>query len=58
MLCDIDVGSKVENAIIDYAGVIAWIDEAHNLEKTEFFAILPENVINKLIVAAGGNSNG
>jgi uncharacterized protein (TIGR04255 family) len=51
LLCDIDVGSKVGNAITDYAGVIAWIQEAHILEKTEFFAILPDNVINKLDVS-------
>jgi uncharacterized protein (TIGR04255 family) len=58
LLCDIDVGSKVGNTITDYAGAIAWIDEAHILEKTEFFSILPENVINKLVAATGGNNNG
>jgi uncharacterized protein (TIGR04255 family) len=58
LLCDIDVGSKVGNTIADYAGAIAWIDEAHILEKTEFFGILPENIINKLAAAAGGNNNG
>jgi len=58
LLCDIDVGSKVGNTITDYAGAIAWIDDAHILEKTEFFSILPENVINKLVAATGGNNNG
>jgi uncharacterized protein (TIGR04255 family) len=49
LLCDIDVWSKVGNTITDYPGAIAWIDEAHILEKTEFFRILPENVISKLV---------
>jgi uncharacterized protein (TIGR04255 family) len=58
LLCDIDVGSKIGNTITDYASAIAWIDKAHILEKTEFFSILPENVINKLVAATGGNKNG
>ncbi|MCI0467921.1 MAG: TIGR04255 family protein [Beijerinckiaceae bacterium] len=57
LLCDIDVGSKVGNFITDYDGAMAWIQEAHILEKTEFFAILPENLINKLGAAVGA-SNG
>jgi uncharacterized protein (TIGR04255 family) len=57
LLCDIDVGSKVENPIADFATVIAWLDEAHILEKTEFFAILTENVISKLTSATGEIKN-
>ena len=57
LLCDIDVGSKAGTSIADYADAIAWIEEAHTLEKTEFFAILPEDLTNKLRSATGGNNN-
>jgi uncharacterized protein (TIGR04255 family) len=48
LLCDIDVGSKGGTPITDYDGAIAWIGEAHTLEKSEFFSILPKNIIDKL----------
>jgi uncharacterized protein (TIGR04255 family) len=58
LLCDIDVGSKAGNVIAGYDGAIAWIIEAHKLEKAEFFGILPENIIKKLNATSGRNDNG
>lgn len=58
LLCDIDVSSKAGNLIDGYDAVLTWIDEAHTLEKTEFFSILPESIITQLTAPTGGEKNG
>ena len=58
LLCDIDVGSKAGDTIAGYDAAIQWIIDAHALEKTEFFGILPKNIIDKLNAASKGNTNG
>jgi uncharacterized protein (TIGR04255 family) len=58
LLCDVDVATKEGNFLTDYAELVAWIDDAHTLEKAEFFAILPEAITKTLAVKSEGNENG
>jgi uncharacterized protein (TIGR04255 family) len=48
LMCDIDVATPLEMVISDYDEAMAWIEEAHTLEKSEFFLLLSESVIAKL----------
>ncbi len=57
LLCDIDVGSKPGVVITTYDHALSWIDAAHDLEKAEFFGILPDDITNKLTPETGGNAN-
>jgi hypothetical protein len=57
LLCDIDVTTKAGSSISDYVEALAWIEDAHTLEKAEFFAILPDAVTNRLATNSGGNGN-
>lgn len=57
LLCDIDVGTKPGRIMSGYDATMTWIEKAHDLEKAEFFAILPEEVTKKLNAEHRGNSN-
>jgi uncharacterized protein (TIGR04255 family) len=48
LLCDIDVATKAGLVIGSYDEAMGWIEDAHTLEKTEFFALLPREVVKKL----------
>ena len=49
LLCDIDVNTKQGYYMNGLEEAMQWIDRAHTLEKAEFFSILPEFIIEKLI---------
>ena len=57
LLCDIDVGTKPGRIMSGRNETMTWIEKAHDLEKAEFFAILPAEVTQKLNAGQGGNSN-
>lgn len=48
LLCDIDVATLPEVTLIGTDNAMAWIDRAHDLEKAEFFRLLPQHVIARL----------
>jgi uncharacterized protein (TIGR04255 family) len=53
LLCDIDVQSKGEVSLNGFAATLGWIDTAHDLEKAEFFKILPDTITEQLSVKEG-----
>jgi uncharacterized protein (TIGR04255 family) len=57
LLCDIDVFTKPNDLITDYASAMRWIQTAHTLEKTEFFSILPEAISRRLTVTPKESHN-
>ena len=57
LLCDIDVFTKPNDLITDYASAMRWIQAAHTLEKTEFFSILPEAISRRLTVTPNKESH-
>lgn len=54
ILCDIDVATNAESVIGNYDQVMSWIEEAHTREKSEFFSLLPFDVMKKLETKSGG----
>jgi uncharacterized protein (TIGR04255 family) len=50
LLCDIDVATKAEVSLNGFEAALGWINTAHDLEKDEFFKILPDAIIQQLSV--------
>lgn len=48
LLCDIDVATKPGLVTATHSEAMDWIEEAHNREKAEFFALLPPQVVERL----------
>jgi uncharacterized protein (TIGR04255 family) len=53
LLCDIDVATKTGHLMSGFDDTMQWIDKAHTLEKAEYFALLPDRVIEKLSATEG-----
>ena len=53
LLCDIDVATKDDVSLNGFDAVWAWIKTAHELEKDEFFTILPDAITEQLSVKEG-----
>jgi uncharacterized protein (TIGR04255 family) len=58
ILCDIDIATKAADSITNDIDALTWIEQAHTLEKAEFFAILPERIAKKLGTRTEGDGNG
>lgn len=48
LLCDIDVATKPEVSLAGLEATLDWINAAHDLEKAEFFKILPDAITDRL----------
>jgi len=57
LLCDIEVATSSGNFIATYDDAINWIDTAHSIEKSEFFSLIPENIMHRLNPTYGVNEN-
>jgi uncharacterized protein (TIGR04255 family) len=55
LLCDIDVATFGGVSLEEFGDTMEWIETAHTVEKTEFFAILPESISIKLQKTGGVN---
>lgn len=55
LLCDIDVASKAEVSLTGFEATLGWIKTAHDLEKKEFFKILPDEITAQLSVKEGAD---
>ena len=53
LLCDIDVATKGEISLKGFVAALDWITTAHDLEKDEFFKILPDAITEQLTVKEG-----
>lgn len=53
LLCDIDVASTTDHTVTGLSATTAWINTAHDLEKAEFFKILPNTITEQLCVEEG-----
>ncbi len=49
LLCDIDLSTTDTRLPTNIDDTMAWIDRAHDLEKAEFFRLIPELIQSKLI---------
>lgn len=54
LLCDIDINTSGAYLPGSLAAAMAWVEEAHDMEKEEFFRLLPEKTIYRL---TSGNSS-
>jgi len=57
LLCDIDVATKTDVSVTGLEATTSWIDDAHDLEKEEFFKILHEDITMQLSVKNKGGNN-
>lgn len=56
LLCDIDVATKAGVVVDGYNEAMDWIEDAHTREKSEFFSLLPPDVMKKLSPKSGGTN--
>lgn len=47
-LIDVDVFTPEQPTNNDVESIMRWLEEAHNIEKKEFFSLIPNNIIDKL----------